>query len=320
MNLGSRRGAGAQPQVEPQLREFLALGPSSFTRVRYTEWSRPGATRTVVCAHGLTRNGRDFDFLAQRLVRAGMRVVAPDLPGRGRSPWLANWNEYSTPLYLSVMAGLIARLDVPDVDWVGTSLGGHIGMELAAIDGAPIRRLVLNDFGARVAAVALHRISHYLMEDKDRTFPSIEEVEAHLREILAPFGSLSDAQWRHMAEFGSVRAGSEWRLNYDPDIAKPFWWPIMLDITFWKVWGDVSCPTLILRGIDSDLLSRETMEQMTHRGRAAERGLVHSVEFAGCGHAPALMDDAQVDVVERFLLASEAELAAPQAQAAGAAL
>ena len=125
----------------------------------YTAWGPEDAERTVVCVHGLTRNSRDFDFLAQRFAERGMRVVAPDLPGRGRSAPVEHAEDYGTPLYLAVMGALIAHLGVKEIDWVGTSLGGHIGMELAARPGSPIRRLVLNDFGARVpaAALAAHR-------------------------------------------------------------------------------------------------------------------------------------------------------------------
>src|SRR4029079_2356004 len=172
--------------------EFLALGPHGFGRIGYTAWGPRDAQRTVICVHGLTHNSREFDFLAARLVERGMRVVAPDLPGRGRSDPLANAEDYGTPLYVAAMAGLIARLGVRDVDWVGTSLGGHIGMELAARPGSPIRRLVLNDFGARIPAAALLRIGKYLRNTP--RFPTLAEVETYLREIYAPFGPLSDAQ------------------------------------------------------------------------------------------------------------------------------
>jgi pimeloyl-ACP methyl ester carboxylesterase len=246
-----------------------------------------------------------------------MRVVAPDLPGRGRSDHMANWHDYGTPLYLSVMTALIARLDVEKVDWVGTSLGGHVGMEFAAHAGAPIRRLVLNDFGARVAARALQRISAYLTEDAGRTFASIEAVDGHLREILEPFGDLTDEQWRHLAVHGARQVeGGRWRLRHDPAISKTFWWPIVLDIVLWQVWDKVECPTLILRGVHSDLLSAQTVRLMTRRGAAAKRGLVRNIEVPDCGHAPALMEDSQTDLVADFLLAPDSELQAEPARAA----
>ncbi len=188
---------------------------------------------------------------------------------------MRNWHEYATPLYLSVLTSLIARLDVDEVDWVGTSLGGHIGMEFAAHAGAPIRRLVLNDFGARIAARALQRISAYLTADAGRRFESVEEIDEHLREILAPFGNLTDEQWRHLAEHGAMPTDDgRFRLRHDPAIAKQFWWPIMIDIVLWQAWDKVQCPTLILRGVHSDLLSpgNRQVDDTARRGRAQRPG------------------------------------------------
>ena len=286
--------------LTPRLSEFVALGPHGFTRVAYTEWGPSEAARTVICVHGLTRNGRDFDFLAQSLAQRGVRVVAPDLPGRGRSAPVARAEDYATPLYLAVMSGLIARIGVREVDWVGTSLGGHIGMELAALPGTPIRRLVLNDFGARVPAAALQRIGSYLRTAHD--FGTIEEVESYLREIYAPFGSLTDAQWRHLAEH-SVAADGKWlRLHYDPAIVVQFSRPLLLDVSLWRVWEHVECPVLILRGEHSDLLLPNTVAEMKRRGIAAAQGRVRAVDIPGCGHAPALMSDDQIGLIEDFLL------------------
>ncbi len=291
-----------RPVTAPRHFEFSALGPSGFTRVGYVEWGPVRAERTVVCVHGLTRNSRDFDFLARRLTKLGMRVVAVDLPGRGRSEWVPQWHDYGTKLYVSVMSGLIARLNVEQVDWVGTSLGGHIGMELAALPAAPVRRLVLNDIGARVGAGALQRISNDLAESVKMRFPTVGAVETYLRHILAPFGQLSDAQWGHMALHGAVDVGNgSLRLNHDPAISKHFWLPMLIDLTLWQVWDKVACPTLILRGEDSDLLALGTVRQMKQRGIAASRGLVQSAEIVGCGHAPALMADSQIALVEDFL-------------------
>ncbi len=143
--------------------------------------------------------------------------------------------DYATPLYLSALTALIARLDVDEVDWVGSSLGGHIGMELAALPGAPIRRLVLNDFGARVGAAALHRISKYLRVK--RTFDSLDEAEAYFRDIHQHFGALTDAQWRHLAEHSAVKTEEgDYRQHFDPAIARAFSWPLMVDIALWDVW------------------------------------------------------------------------------------
>jgi pimeloyl-ACP methyl ester carboxylesterase len=266
----------------------------------YTAWGPEDAARTVVCMHGLTRNGRDFDFLAQSLAGRGMRVVAPDLPGRGRSAPVEHGEDYGTPLYLAVSGALIAHLGDIEIDWVGTSLGGHIGMELAAQPGSPIRRLVLNDFGARVPAAALQRIGGY--HRKAHLFDTLGDAEAHLRDIYAPFGDLSDAQWRHLTVHSVIEENGLFRLNYDARIVTQFSRPIFLDVTLWRVWEHVECEVLILHGEDSDLLLPETVSEMKRRGAAAKNGLVRSVEIPHCGHAPALMAPEQIRLVEDFLL------------------
>jgi pimeloyl-ACP methyl ester carboxylesterase len=283
-----------------RLHEFTALGPHGFTHVAYAEWGPVAAAQTVICVHGLTRNGRDFDFLAQRLARRGVRVVAPDLPGRGRSDFLEHAEDYGTPLYVAVMAGLISRLGVLDVDWIGTSLGGHIGMELASRPGTPIRRLVLNDFGAMVPAAALQRIGNYIRID--RMFQTVAEVEAYLREIYAPFGDLTDAQWRHMARYAAAGEKGNFRLHYDPAIVQQFRRPLLLDVTLWRVWEHVACDVLILRGQHSDLLLPGTVTAMQRRGIAAAQGKVQAVEIPGCGHAPSLMAEDQIRLIENYLV------------------
>ena len=288
--------------LTPRLEEFRALGPRGFLTIGVTEWGPPQAEQVVVCVHGLTRNARDFDFLAKRLASRGMRVVCPDLPGRGRSDWTGNGADYATPLYLTVMAAVIARTGAAEVDWIGTSLGGHIGMEMAALEGAPIRRLLLNDFGARIGGVALQRIGAYLRVK--RHFESVAALEAHLRTVHEPFGHLTDTQWRHMAEHSAVKSeDGDYRQHFDPAISRAFSWPLMVDIALWDVWEKVSCPTLILRGEDSDLLHASTVRDMMRRGEAAKKGWVRSVEVRECGHAPALMSDSQISLVEEFLSA-----------------
>ena len=273
--------------LSPRFGEFLALGPHGFTQMGYTAWGPEDAERTIVCMHGLARNSRDFDFLAQCLAERGARVVAPDLPGRGRSAPVDHAEDYATPLYVAVAGALIAHLGKSEVDWVGTSLGGHIGMELAARPGSPIRRLVLNDFGARVPAAALQRIGSY--HKTVRTFSTLDDAETYLREIYASFGTLSDAQWRHLAEHSVIAQGKELRLNYDPKIVTQFSRPLFLDVTLWRVWEQVACSVLLLHGENSDLLLPETVTEMKRRGIAAKMGLVRSLEIANCGHAPALM-------------------------------
>ena len=273
----------------------------------YAEWGSPKATRTVLCVHGVSRSGRDFDAVASALAERGARVIVPDLPGRGRSEWLAAATHYTDRAYTGAMSTLIARLDTEEVDWIGTSLGGHIGMLLAAEHATPIRRLVLNDFGARVSATALRRIGGYLT--RKWRFETAEEVELHLREALAPFGKLSDAQWHHLAKHSAVPdPEGGWRFHFDPAIGARFAVPIWLDIVLWQVWDKIECSVLILRGAESDLLSAHTVESMLGRGLAAAAGKVKTAEFAGCGHAPALMDPEQIAVIEDFLFPDSASV------------
>ena len=294
----------APAELTPRFDEVSAYGPHGLVRVAYTEWGSKDAEQVVVCVHGLTRNSRDFEFLAGRLVAKGMRVVAPDLPGRGRSAWVTPATDYATPLYLAAMVAVIGRTGAAEVDWIGTSLGGHVGMEMAALEGAPIRRLVLNDFGARISGAALQRIGSYLRIK--RHFDDIPAIEAHLRSIHEPFGKLTDAQWRHLAEHSAVKTeDGNFRQHYDPAIGRAFSWPLMVDIALWSVWEQVSCPTLILRGEDSDLLHASTVRDMAKRGVAGKAGLVRSIEVRGCGHAPALMNDAQISIIEEFLLTTK---------------
>jgi pimeloyl-ACP methyl ester carboxylesterase len=290
--------AGAD--LTPRFEDVPVLGPHGFTRVNYVDWGPIDAEQVVFCVHGLTRNSRDFDYLARRLVQKGMRVMAIDLPGRGLSGWVIPTSDYATPLYLAACNTVIARSGAKAIDWIGTSLGGHVGMEMAALPGNPIRRLLLNDFGARVGGIALQRIGAYIR--MKRRFASVDELEAHLRTIHVPFGKLTDAQWHHIAEHSALKTPEgDYAQHYDPGIGRAFSWPLMVDIALWNIWDNVSCPVLILRGEDSDLLHASTVREMQKRGVAGRNGLVRAVEVRGVGHAPALMNDAQIALVEEFL-------------------
>lgn len=276
-------------------REFPSLGPKGFHRVAYTEWGSGDARAAVVCAHGLTRQGRDFDALAGALADR-FRVVCPDVVGRGSSDWLADAGDYGYPVYMADMAALIARLDASEVAWVGTSMGGLIGIMLAARPNSPLRRLVVNDIGPFIPKEALARIAGYV--GGAGPFESLGSAEAYLRRVHAPFGPLADAEWRHLARHGARPDGAgRFRLHYDPKIAIPFREAAAKDVDLWSVWDLVRCPTLVLRGAESDLLTRETAAEMGRRGPRAK-----VVEFAGVGHAPALMARDQIEVVRRWLL------------------
>lgn len=283
----------------PRLLDMPILTPSGFTRLAWAEWGAPDAPRTAICVHGLTRNARDFDALAQALAAGGWRVASVDVPGRGRSEWLGKPAHYSQPTYAAALAALIGRLGVETVDWVGTSMGGMIGMALAAQPKTPIRRLVLNDIGPFIPKAAIERIGSYV--GTDERFASIEAVEAYLREINAPFGPLTDAQWRHLAVHSVVAFKGGYRLHYDPAIGEAFRATPSEDVSLWPLWEAIQVPVLVLRGARSDVLLAETTAEMGRRGAAAARGVVTVQEIAGVGHAPALMEPGQIRHVVEFL-------------------
>ncbi|HVC11785.1 MAG TPA: alpha/beta hydrolase [Burkholderiales bacterium] len=282
----------------PRQRFVQCASPRGLHRMAYLEWGEARNPKALVCVHGLTRCARDFDALAREL-SAHYRVVCPDVAGRGDSDWLPDPMLYATPQYVADMVTLIARLDVDSVHWVGTSMGGLIGMALAAQAGTPVNRLVLNDAGPVIARSALERIGAYL--GKAPTFQSIEAAEQYVRTVSASFGPHSDAQWRFLTEVVLRRNdGGGYRLHYDPRIAEPYR-ALMpdKDLELWPLYDALRCPTLVLRGARSDLLSRATCEQMVARGPKAK-----VMEIAGVGHAPTLMHEDQIAMVRDFLLAS----------------
>jgi pimeloyl-ACP methyl ester carboxylesterase len=282
--------------MDPIMREqsFLGLSAGGFHRVAYAEWGERDAARTAVCVHGLTRNGRDFDALAGALAAEGMRVACPDMVGRGRSGRLADPMGYGMPQYLQDMTALIARLGAGSIDWVGTSMGGILGMLLAAMPDTPIRRLVLNDVGPFIPKAPLAFIASYV--GVTPTFASVEEVERHMRHIYAGFGRLSDAQWRHMATHEALPVAGGFTLGYDPGISVPIRAAPLADVDMWSVWDRIRCPVMVVRGASSDVLPAAVAAEMTRRGPGAE-----ILEVPDAGHAPALMAADQIDAVKAFL-------------------
>ncbi len=283
-------------RAAPRQRSVRCASPRGLHRVAYREWGDPKQPRVLVCVHGLTRCARDFDTLAAALCDR-YRVVCPDVAGRGDSEWLADPMLYQLPQYVSDMVTLIARLDVEQVDWLGTSMGGLIGMALAAQSGTPVARLVVNDAGPVIAKASLERLAAYV--GMAPAFPDLAAAEQYVRTVSAPFGPHSDAEWRFLTEV-VVRKNPDGtlRLHYDPRLAEPFRKNLPeKDMELWPMWDAIRCPTLVLRGAQSDLLARETCEQMHGRGPKAK-----VVEIAGVGHAPTLMHADQIRIVEAFLL------------------
>jgi pimeloyl-ACP methyl ester carboxylesterase len=277
-----------------EIRRIQVEGPDGAYGLSYAEWGEPSAGRTVVCVHGLTRNGRDFDPLAS-VLQAQARVICPDMVGRGLSDPLGDPEHYALPTYVGHMLQLLTKLELLEVDWVGTSMGGLIGMGVAASGAIPMRRLVLNDIGPFIPKAALGRINIYL--GMDLRFATLDELEAHLREIHAGFGPLTDAEWRHLAEHSARRrADGSFGLNYDQRMGEPMKRGPVEDVDLWPVWDQIKCPVLVLRGMQSDLLLAETAVEMTRRGPGAE-----VVEIDGTGHAPALMAKDQIEIVRTWL-------------------
>lgn len=285
--------------------EYLrCLNPAGFHDIATTVWDAGNNARPAICAHGFSRTGRDFDALAAALA-ADRPVYCPDTAGRGRSGWLADRNLYNYDQYMRDAATLIghvtARVDADDargVDWIGTSMGGMLGMMLAAQPNTPVRRLVLNDIGPRIGAAAVNAIGEYLC--REHVFDALDEYQAYLMDIYAGFGDLSDAQWRHLAAHSCREVDGRIVPHYDPQIASAFEQTAEQDIEVWELWGAVSVPTLVLRGAESQLLAPETAEEMV-----AMRPDTRVVEIQGAGHAPALMSDREIGIVRDFVAAED---------------
>lgn len=274
------------------------LSPSGLHRMSYYEWGERDNPRVLVCVHGLTRNGSDFDALAAAL-SGHYRVICPDVVGRGRSGRLRDPAGYAVPQYVADMVTLVARLNVDSVHWLGTSMGGLIGMALAAQEGSPIRKLALNDVGPLITVESLQRIATYVGNDPD--WATIDEALAYVKAISAPFGPLTEAQWYALTESSIVqRSDGRWAFRYDPGIAAPFRAAFAdRDIDLWPLYQAITCPTLAIRGGESDLLTRETWQRMGDCGPRAKLA-----EIPGVGHAPMFQSDEQIAVVRDFLLSA----------------
>jgi pimeloyl-ACP methyl ester carboxylesterase len=286
--------------TEPQLKSVQCLDSRGLHRMAYWQWGDAANPRVLVCTHGLARQGRDFDTLAAALA-GDFRVVCPDVVGRGRSDWLADPMGYSVPAYVADMVTLLARLDAETVDWVGTSMGGLIGLGLGSLPGSPLRRLVLNDVGPTIEPVSLARIGGYLGQPAH--WATLDEAADALWAISQGFGAHSRAQWLALTRPQLKPDGDGFKPHYDPAIAVPFRLitPELAragEAALWQGYDRITCPTLLLRGADSDLLSPATAQAMTQRGPRARL-----VEFAAVGHAPTLVQPGQVEVVKDFLLA-----------------
>ena len=285
---------------QPQINRVQCLSPLGLHHMAYKEWGDPSNPEVLICVHGVSRVSDDFDDLAQALCDR-YRVICPDVVGRGRSSWLKNPHYYAVPQYVSDMVALVARLNVKTVDWFGTSMGGLIGMGLASLPETPIRKMIMNDIGPTLNYAALLRIAGYL--GLDRRFATFEEGEAYIRTVSASFGSHTNEQWQKLArDVLRQEPDGSWRRHYDPSIAKSFESMseesvIKGEAALWLAYDAIRCPVLLVRGVDSDLLSPDTAKQMTERGPKAQL-----IELPYVGHAPTFVNSDQIDIARRFLL------------------
>jgi len=291
----------AKLMTQLQIKSVQCLSPTGLHQMSYKEWGDSSNPNTLVCVHGLSRVSDDFDMLAAELAN-DYRVICPDVVGRGRSGRLLDPQYYQIPQYVSDMVTLIARLGVSELHWLGTSLGGVIGMALASLPANPIRKLILNDIGPEMDAVALARIGEYV--GKDVRFATFDEAWNYVRAISLSFGPHNDTQWRKMAaDVMHQDADGQWVFSYDPGIAVPFKATTVHSVQadterLWAAYDAIRCPTLVIRGAESDLLSNQTMQAMSQRGPKAQ-----VVELAGVGHAPTFLHADQIALAKKFLLA-----------------
>ncbi len=267
---------------------------AGFHELHYTDWGRRSHRRVIVCAHGYSGNARDFDHLAREL-SGDARVICIDVAGRGESAWLASPVGYHFGQFIADIHSLLAHLELKEVEWIGTSMGGLLGMLLASQPSSPVTRLMMNDVGAFLPMEALQAIARNL--EAPDSFATLDAVEAHMRHTHREWGELTDEQWRHFAVHGSRAANGAFRLHFDPQIARvarPM--PFTPGLFFWDAWYRVRCPVLLLRGEHSQVFPESVANTMLDAKPAARL-----VEISGCGHVPALMSQDQVRVVRDFL-------------------
>jgi cobalt-zinc-cadmium efflux system protein len=266
-------------------------------RMAYHAWGDPNNSKVLLCVHGLTRRGSDFKTLALAMCK-DYYVVCPDVVGRGESDRLANPMQYAVPQYVSDIATLIKQLGVSQVDWVGTSMGGLIGMVYAAMPNSPIRRMLINDVGPRIEPEALKRLGSYV--GQPFVFQNRADALERLNQICATFGEHTPEEWEIYNGPMLVQRDGKWIMHYDPNIAVPFASvnPIMAkagEMAMWHAFKQIHIPMLIVRGGDSDLLSAATVAEMCKVNPYAR-----SIEIPNVGHAPAFVKPEQIALVKEF--------------------
>jgi pimeloyl-ACP methyl ester carboxylesterase len=276
----------------PENKFFTGMTPSQFSKIHYREWGDEHLS-PLICVHGLSRNGGDFKWLGESLADK-YHTLAVDVPGRGLSEWRKVKKEYHPGQYVFDMNAMLNHLKLDQVDFLGTSMGGIMGMIMASMPGNPIKRLVLNDIGSSISGAGLRRISRYLKEDP--IFETKEEGQKYLEKILKDFGDLSKETWNEIADNSLQKDGNKHRLSRDPGIYNYPFWVKWFGVNLEPIWDKVQCPVLILRGEKSDILTKDIAEKMV-----SSKPNVTLIEIPNVGHAPSLMIDSQIKVVKEWL-------------------
>lgn len=292
--------------LKPKLKKHLGFSKNGFHSLAYQDWGKPLATQSlatlskVICVHGLTRNSGDFNFLAHQL-KDNFHVICPDIVGRGKSDWLGDPNLYNYSQYLSDMACLFSRLGISNqmkIDWIGTSMGGLLGMMIAAQNNSPIHRLILNDIGPEVPNKALLRIKNYI--EAYPIFQNLTEAKSYIKQGLSSFGNLKEEQWDQITNTSVKKGGNTYTMCYDKELIAAYRMALenhnTTENSLWDIWKNVKCPILLLRGLQSDVLENATVMKMKKLKPDME-----IVEFDKVGHAPALMDLQQTNVIKEWL-------------------
>jgi len=276
-----------------------AMGLGAYRRLAYTDWGDTDNPRVALCVHGMTRNSRDFDYLAEVLSQTH-RVICVDVAGRGKSDHLRDTAGYKIETYFSDVRTLLAALKIVEVDWIGTSMGGLMGMAAAgapdAVTRAMVHRLVLNDIGAVLPGSAMDVLANFV--GRVPPLADLAAAEAYQRSVCATWGTLEAEQWAHLARHSVVQQeDGTYKSHYDPRIGDVLRAALpMPDVVTWPLWDNIACPVTIIRGKESGVLLAETAAEMTRRGPPTEL-----FEIDGVGHAPALMDAFQIKTIAEFL-------------------
>ncbi|MBI2708067.1 MAG: alpha/beta hydrolase [Proteobacteria bacterium] len=279
---------------EPSQNFYWGLSPQGFHKLAYVEWGDKDNPNVLICTHALTRNSRDFDYLAKDLQKT-YRIICPDFIGRGKSDYVGNALVYNFTQYMSDMVTLLARIGAKDIHWLGTSLGGIIGMMLAAQPLSPIKSLILNDVGMIVPSLALHRIGTYARNDHG--FSSFEDAKSYFQTILSSIGVLDSEKWNHITKYSTLASKTgALRLAYDPAIGENFINQPTPALHLETYWQSIRCPILVLRGEQSDFLPPDVITKMLYFQPKAK-----VITLPDCGHAPSLMESSPIRLVKGWL-------------------